>query len=56
MGRVKYITNYIKTHSRRFELKLSKEKDVEIIAHLENQSNVNQYIKQLIVEDMKKGS
>lgn len=49
-----YVTNYIKKNVRRFELKLSKKNDAELIKHLETKGNVNQYLKELITSDMKK--
>lgn len=53
--RSEYITKYIKNNIRRFEIKLSKKTENDIIAHLQAQPNVNQYIKELIIKDIKKG-
>lgn len=50
-----YVTKYIKNNIRRFELKLSKKNDAEIIKHLESKPNTNKYLKELILEDIKKG-
>lgn len=49
-----YIVQYTKTNIRRFEIKLSKKYDKEVIDWLESQPNVNQYIKNLVSKDMKK--
>ena len=43
---------YIKNHTRRFTIQLSNERDAAMIAHLEAQPNVTQYIKALIAADM----
>ena len=50
-----YITKYIKQNVRRFEIKLSKKNDADLIEWLESQGNVNQYIKNLIIKDKKSG-
>ena len=50
-----YVTKYIKNNIRRFELKLSKKNDAEIIKYLESKPNTNKYLKELILEDIKKG-
>lgn len=50
-----YITKYIKNNVRRFELKLSKKNDAELIEHLQKQPNTNKYLKELILKDIKKG-
>lgn len=55
MGKTEYITQYIKNNVRRFELKLSKKNDAELIKHLEQQPNTNKYLKELILQDIKKG-
>lgn len=51
-----YLTNYIKTNIRRFEIKLSKIYDPDIIKWLESQKNLTEYIKNLVIEDMKRGT
>lgn len=43
-----------KLHAKRIYLKLNKDNDADIIAHLENQDNKQGYIKALIRADMKK--
>ena len=40
-------------NSRWFSLKLSRNTDKEIIEHLEQQENIQGYIKRLILEDMR---
>lgn len=52
----KYITNYIKNNVRRFEIKLSKKTEKEIIIWLENKENINEYIKSLIIKDKKEST
>ena len=41
-------------NARFFGLKLSRNTDKEIIEHLEQQANIQEYLKRLIREDMKK--
>ncbi len=53
MSDSKYITKYTKDHIRRFEIKLSKKYDADVIDWLESKQNINQYIKQLILKDKK---
>lgn len=43
---------YIKNHTRRFTIQLSNERDADMIAHLEAQPNVTQYVKSLVAADM----
>ena len=40
--------------SRFFGLKLNRNTDKELIAHLERQQNIQEYLKRLIREDMRK--
>lgn len=51
-----YITKYIKENIRRFEFKMSKKTDKELIEWLEAQPNKNEYIKSLILADKKRGT
>jgi len=51
-----YLNNYIKNNIRRFEIKLSRIYDPELINWLESKQNLTEYIKNLVVEDMKKGT
>lgn len=44
-----------KLHAKRIYLKLNKDNDADILAHLEKQDNKQGYIKELIREDIKKG-
>ena len=41
--------------SRFFGLKLNRNTDAELIQQLENQQNIQEYLKRLIREDMNKG-
>lgn len=50
--RVEYVTNYIKNNIKRYELKLSKKNDVELIEKLSTVPNVNSYLKELIQKDI----
>ena len=56
MGRTEYMVNYIKKNICRFELRLNKNKDSELIEFLNSQASVNGYLRQLIENDMKKGT
>ncbi len=47
-----YDRQYSKAYLKRYHLNLHKEYDADIIAHLENQGNVNGYIKRLIRDDI----
>ena len=55
MGRSEYIVNYVRNNISRFELRLNKYKDLELIEHLSNQPSINRYLRQLVEKDMKKG-
>ena len=44
-------TKYIKKAYQRYEFKLKRVEDKELIEHLEQQPNKNDYIKQLIIKD-----
>lgn len=55
-GRVEYLANYIKTNLKRYELRLNKFRDKEIIDHLSKQRSINRYLRNLIELDMKKGT
>ena len=50
------MVNYTKNNIKRVELKLSKKNDPQIIEHLSKIPNVNSYLKQLIEQDIKKGT
>ena len=54
MSKSAYITKYIKANLRRFEIKLNKNTDADLIAWLEGKKPLNQYIKNLIEQDKKK--
>ena len=56
MGRSKYMTDYVRANIARFELRLSKKKDPDLIEHLNNQPSVNGYLRQLVKNDIKKGT
>ena len=43
-----------KANSKRYKIEFNKEKDAEIISHLEKQGNVQDYIRQLIYKDIKR--
>lgn len=51
-----YMAKHTKEHYKRVEFRLRIETEQDIIDFLLKQGNVNLYIKQLIVEDMKKGN
>lgn len=46
---------YDRENTRRINLKLNKKTDAEIINHLEQQKNIQGYLKELIRQDMKAG-
>lgn len=46
------VAKYIKNHMRRFTIQFHKDKEADVIEHLESQENVTQYIKGLIQADM----
>ena len=50
----KYQVNFLRDTYRTFVVRLKKEGDKKLISFLEKQDNVTEYIKNLIVEDMKK--
>lgn len=56
MNRSKYIANYVKNNIKRYELRLNKNRDSELIEHLNNQSSINAYLRQLVENDIKKGT
>ena len=56
MGRAEYMINYVRKNIYRFELRLNKHKDSELIEHLNSQTSINGYLRQLIENDMKKGT
>ena len=49
-----YTQRYIKENKYTFSLSLNKKYDEEIINHLKKLDNKQKYIKDLIIEDMKK--
>lgn len=48
-----YINKYAKEHYRHYYLRLQYEKDKEIIDYLDKKESKNNYIKNLIINDMK---
>lgn len=50
----KYITDYIKEKYIRFEFRLRKHEDEKLINYLQNKKNKNQYLKDLLQNDMTK--
>ena len=56
MSKSAYVISYIKNNVRRFEIKLSRKNDAELISWLESKENVNDYIKKLIAQDKKGGT
>lgn len=56
MGRGKYMTEYVRQNICRFELRLNKKQDPELIEHLKKQPSVNGYLRQLVEKDIKKGT
>ncbi|WP_251178082.1 hypothetical protein [Adlercreutzia agrestimuris] len=53
-AQVKATTKFIKEHTQRYTLQCNREKDKDIIDHLDSITGVNVYIKQLIREDIEK--
>ena len=49
-----YNAKYIKENQRQFMLKVNKLLDPEMVTWLESKDNIQQYLKQLIREDMEK--
>ena len=47
-------TKYVKTHLRRFEVRLNVEKDKELIDHILSKENIQAYLKELIIKDIEK--
>lgn len=50
----KYRANWVKESKRRFEIRVDVKKEQDIISWLESKENVNNYIKELLREDMEK--
>ena len=50
----KAVIKHVKTHYKRIEFKLHTERQKDIIEHLEQQENKQQYITSLIKKDMEK--
>ena len=46
------VARYVAKTYKRVTIKLRKDRDLEIINHLENVKNINQYIKDLILKDI----
>ena len=49
-----YIAEYVKENYKRFELRLNKKTEQDLIEHLDKQPNRNDYIRSLIKKDMQK--
>ena len=49
----KYITQFVKEHYRRYEIRCNVETDKDLIEHLDAKTNKNDYIKSLIRMDIK---
>ena len=49
---VKYQTEYIKKNLRRFEIKINRNTEPDLMDWLESQENVQAYLKSLIKQDM----
>lgn len=49
-----YDAKYLKENTRQFMLKVSRIHDPDMVDWLESKGNINQYLKQLIKEDMQK--
>lgn len=49
-----YVVGYIKEHYKRIEIRINMENELDILEHLIKQSNMQQYIKSLIRNDMAK--
>ena len=50
------VNEYIKQKYRQIVLKLDRQKDAEIIQHLDDQKNMTQYVRDLISEDLNHGN
>lgn len=48
----KYQADYVKNNLKRFEIRLNKEKEADMIKYLIWKGNVNSYVKELIRQDM----
>ena len=46
------VTKYVKTHLRRFEVRLNIEKEASMINYVLSKGNTQQYLKELIKKDM----
>lgn len=53
-NKLTYIREFNKTKTKRYTFTFNKVNDKEIIEHLDNVPNKNDYIRQLILEDMQK--
>lgn len=53
-SRSAYMVQYTKDTYKKYEVKFNKETEKKLIKYLEKQPNKNQYIKELIIEDMEK--
>lgn len=53
---VKYQSDYIRDHLRQIMVKISKEKEADLIEWLESKESMQAYIKDLIRQDMEKNS
>ena len=49
------VNEYIKQKYRQIVLKFDRQKDADIIRHLDDQKNVTQYVRDLISEDLNNG-
>ena len=52
MARYEYQKRYVKDHYTNFTIVMNKEKDKDLIAHLQAKENKSEYIKELIRRDM----
>ena len=53
-AQVKATTTYIKKHLRQYVIRANKETEADLVAWLDAQENVTQYLKGLVRADMKK--
>lgn len=49
-----YTIDYIRKNTRQFMIKVSKIYEQDMVDYLESKGNINDYVKQLIREDMEK--
>ena len=49
-------TKYVKTHLKRFEVRINVEKEADMIEYILSKGNTQQYLKDLIRKDMEKGN